>query len=279
MHYGFLATRLRCVNRYRHLRRREGNKGFTLMELLVVVAVVGLLAGLILPGLSAAKGRAHGSRCISNFKQFALALQLYSQDHDDRLVPNAGGQDEAPGAKWVDGWLGLPGPDCTNAIHLQRSLLAPYLGGDLTLWRCPSSRAVAVAGITQLRVRTVSLNGFVGSPVDSPAATTYRRFGDMVRPAPDQLFTFMDEREETINDGSFGLQWAFRREQPENWLLRDKPGVRHGHRATLTFADGHVTMQRWQDFRTLRPSRDDAPTPDNPDILWMQDHATWREAQ
>jgi len=239
-----------------------------------VLAVVGVLAGLLLPALGAAKARAQTTRCLAHFQQFAVALQLYAQDHDDRLPPNADGREEALGAKWVEGWLGLPGPDCTNTLYLRRSLLAPYLGAEVKIWQCPAARAVTVAGITQPRVRTVSLNCFVGSPVDSPAARTYRRLGEVGRPA--QTFTFMDERAETINDGSFGLQWAFEAARPESWVLRDKPGTRHRGGAVIAFADGHLEVQRWRDERTLSPPRDDAPSPGNPDLLWLQERATER---
>jgi prepilin-type N-terminal cleavage/methylation domain-containing protein len=179
---------------------------FTLIELLTVLAVIGVLASLLLPALSAAKSRAQTARCTAHFRQFALALPLYAQDHAEALPPNADGREEALGAKWVEGWLGLPGPDCTNTLYLRRSLLAPYLGEEVRLWQCPAARPVTVGGITQPRVRTLSLNGFLGSPVDSPAARTYRRLGEIARPA--QTFSFIDEREHTINDGSFGLQWG-----------------------------------------------------------------------
>ncbi|MCZ7639557.1 MAG: prepilin-type N-terminal cleavage/methylation domain-containing protein [Verrucomicrobia bacterium] len=60
---------------------------FTLVELLVVLTVIGILAGLLLPALSAAKGRTRTARCTANFRQFALALPLYTHDHEDRLPP------------------------------------------------------------------------------------------------------------------------------------------------------------------------------------------------
>jgi prepilin-type processing-associated H-X9-DG protein len=110
-------------------------------------------------------------------------------------------------------------------------------------------------------------------------ATTYRRLGEIVRPGPAEMLTFLDERVETINDGSFGLQWAFDPNQPDQWVLRDKPGVRHRRGANLVFADGHVERRTWQDERTLDPPRDDALMPGNRDILWLQEHATWRPTQ
>lgn len=247
---------------------------FTLIELLTVLAVIGVLAGLLLSALGAAKSRAQTTRCTANLRQFALALPLYAADHADLLPPNADGRQEALGAKWVEGWLGLPGPDCTNTLYLRRSLLAPYLGEEVKIWQCPAARPVTVAGITQPRVRTVSLNCFLGSPVDSPAARTYRRLGEIGRPA--QTFTFMDEREETINDGSFALQWAFEAARPERWVLRDKPGTRHRGGAVVAFADGHLEVKRWRDRRTLSPPRDDALSPGNPDLLWLQERATER---
>jgi len=118
----------------------------------------------------------------------------------------------------------------------------------------------------------------MGSPVESPAAKTYRRLADVTRPSPSEALTFVDERIDTINDASFAMQWDFSENRPEEWRLRDKPNTAHGgHSASLAFADGHVERHRWRDARTMKAPRDDATMPGNRDILRMQRHGTWRE--
>ncbi len=79
---------------------------FTLLELLVVVAVIGLLAAILLPALSLARAKALGSQCQSNLRQIGLGLHLYV---DDFGVYPAAREANSPRVRWQNTMGGLMG--------------------------------------------------------------------------------------------------------------------------------------------------------------------------
>lgn len=253
--------------------------GFTLIELLVVIAIIAILAGMLLPALGRAKAKAHGIACLGNGRQMMLAWRLYVDDHLDK-VPQSYGPNE-----WVDGDLDFTSKPENWDINrnLTKSLLWPYCGQAAGIWKCPGDKSTVKAnGVVYPRVRSIAMNAWFDSTDVAgfgPAGfRIYKKMSDLLDPGPTLTWVFLDEREDSINDGEMVVgMWGYP-DQPSQWKIVDYPASYHGRAGGLSFADGHAEIKKWQDPRTVPPLTKglslNVASPNNKDMFWLMERST-----
>ncbi len=88
-------------------RRPTRSPAFTLIELLVVIAIVAILAAILFPVFAQARAKARQAACVSNLRQIGLALSLYQDDNDERLMTGHPLPDlDSSGESQYGGWAG-----------------------------------------------------------------------------------------------------------------------------------------------------------------------------
>lgn len=108
---------------------------FTLIELLIVIAIIAILASLLLPALSQARERAKTTRCAGNLKQIGQALFLYNADYNDYMPPHNGGSGTGY-ARWQDFIIGYAGGPANSPVKANKYVLN---GKPIGVFACPSA--------------------------------------------------------------------------------------------------------------------------------------------
>lgn len=103
-----VATR-RLVTSSSRASVHAGHRAFSVVELLVAIAIIGVLVALVLPAVQHARERSRRAQCMNNLKQIGLAFQAHEQAHG--VVPHNGGWDGQQTIRAVDGRVFTPSTD------------------------------------------------------------------------------------------------------------------------------------------------------------------------
>ncbi len=203
-------------------------QGFTLIEMLVVVAIVATLAAILFPVFSRVRQNARRAVCASNLRQLGLAWLMYASDYDERACPsyNASQADDAwdfhhlPSGAWTTGFLGVytrdgeihgcpdnpfrPSP--TKRPYNGYGYNATYIGGDF--YGQPNGAGDDPATMLSQIVFPADTAVFADSGISPQLANNFLR-------APG----------DTVFRGSYSAGLVH---------------FRHGGRANVCYADGHV---------------------------------------
>jgi prepilin-type N-terminal cleavage/methylation domain-containing protein len=132
-------------------RQTMRHRGFTLLELLTVIATIAILAALLFPILGRAKIKAQRTSCLSNLRQLGVAWMMYADDNHGSLVESYPDNNNNPEV-WVQGDM-TKANEAGNEDLIRAGKLFPY-NQSVPIYRCPADAGVTIGGQVVPTVRS-----------------------------------------------------------------------------------------------------------------------------
>ena len=198
-------------------------RGFTLIEMLLVVAIISILLSMLLPGLGSMREAAKESECKSNLRILASAFADYSRDNKRQLIGTNTGQ------SWD--WMG----DGNTINSLESGSLWPYIQSH-DAYKCPNH-------VYPWYLNSYSANGKLNGEQQFEGKGKKDYITRNMIPEKQMIFIEEDDhRGWNINSFMLGTnQGKFVDLMPAN----------HNNGDNLSFLDGHVEYFKWEDEQIL----------------------------
>lgn len=216
----------------------NSRRGFTLVELLVVISIIAMLMSITLPSLNRARELGKRVVCLSNMRQLTFSWHLYAMDNDDRLCsPDTDWNDTPSSSYWVADGPAIPSNNIGGtAAAIKAGVLWSYANSP-DVYKCKSD--------TSDLLRSYSLSNAMGG-----------RSRDGIN--PEHSLTLSSDKAVFVDAGT-KLPWIVDSFWPIDvdsntlkWKIRAGHNItaRHGGGWNLSFADQHCEFWKYKDART-----------------------------
>lgn len=214
----------------------QNRNGFTLVELLVVIVIIGVLAAILFPVLSVVKENGRQTACINNLKQLGQGIRLYTDQWDNHfpgVYTLPAGEDTDPSGNWA-GVYNIHGK-----CNPSNGQIYPYLKST-GVYLCPSARGVRLPRINDEALPyplSYAMNDMLGG-------YEARKNGNDARCVvrPSRVGLLVHEDRDTIDDGDF------------NWIGwtgseggRNNPSQLHNGGTCVLYCDLHAKWLKYED--------------------------------
>ncbi len=225
--------------------------GFTLVEMLVVIGIIAVLAGVIVPVLAKSREKGRQVNCGANLKQIGQALEMYAADNDQRLPDSQPCYWTMPacGKNTAAVWDGTTAQKRTAIDLSWQGAIMQYVK-DKGIFVCPSRQALNYdkAGATGYGYNGTFWNGvqdacgnIVGTADNTSGLDGYRKITGFQDPSHTIMVTDSDSNGKPEFDGGTDTTG---KKCPSDFGGDEKPEARHNGGFNALFADGHVKWKR-----------------------------------